>query len=240
MPTSSTASEESVGDPPYASVAEAVSRIQPHSRRWPLSNSAGAGPLGPATRSFLDTMEQFVHVLSEGDEVPEAAHGLLVSTAWVVVVDVVTYPALNRQDKWNPRYGAALHQLGNWLNSDYSLQTTLSWFEGGTFEQNLDDNWARVDASLTVTALAQRLTELEIDRPEIPSGATYLAALERLAADTTKAMSLPEAKYRTEAERIVRVANETAIAAGLAIAVPRVRAVVSPLRTAIEAPSSSS
>ena len=136
----------SAEDLDFATVAEAVPWVRNlRPSRWPASRAKvdGVGPLGQPVFAYLSALEPFVHIFSEGEETETPVHQWLISAAWLTAIAAVVLPS-QQGAEWNPRYGGALHQLCEvWLNTDYALQTTISWHESGTFETSFDDNWSR-------------------------------------------------------------------------------------------------
>ncbi len=182
----------SAEDLDFATVAEAVHGLQPRPRQWPASRAKvdGAGPLGQPIFAYLSALEPFVHILSEGEETETPVHQWLISVAWLTTVAAAVLPR-QRSERWNPRYGGALHQLCEvWLNTDYSLQTTLGWIEMGTFESLFDDNWSRVDPEDTIRRAARRFGELEISRPETAAGRTFARASDELVTAVTAVLRI--------------------------------------------------
>jgi len=182
----------SAEDLDFATVAEAVHGLQPRPRQWPASRAKvdGAGPLGQPVFAYLSGLEPFVHILSEGEETETPVHQWLISVAWLTAVAAVVLPR-QQGEGWSPRYGLALHQLCEvWLNTDYSLQTTLSWNEMGTFESEFDNNWSRVDPEDAIRRAARRFGEVEISRPETAAGQTFARATDELTAAVATVLRL--------------------------------------------------
>ena len=216
-----------------SSLQTVLSSLRPPRRIWPLSKAGGAGPLLAPVQSFLDAMEQFVHILAGGDENSSGAHDQIVSTVWVIVAHLLYYPTAHGRE-WDRRLGTALHQLSNCLNADYELQTALGWYEGADFEVHFEDNWSRIDVDVIVKQLARQLITVEKEIPASSCCSTLVSAMALLTSNLLDTMGLCDSQYESEAERLLTLAKDTITKSGIVVTAIPDRAAAPPMRIALE------